>query len=222
MSKYRGLIFEGFSPRTPLGTAAPADALPDMSRYGNDGVFTDAPSWVQLPSGLWVLQFVNADTNYIILPGVVGDELDMGSKPFTMMVWANPDSWANAETPIFAGNSNSAALQHDINGQLKSLKVGINANGSGLIIPIGTWSLVGYTFEPFTAGTNQDFFVNEDWVADTWDFSFANTTDNISRERGIAGRYFDGSLTLPRIFNYKLTRDQINAHYAAERSLFGV
>ena len=60
MSKYKGCVFEGFSPRAPLGAVAPADALPDMSRYGNDGVFgggAAAPTWTQLPSGLWVLEF---------------------------------------------------------------------------------------------------------------------------------------------------------------------
>ena len=102
MSKYEGLVFEGNTPRTLVGAAAPADSLPDLSRFGNDGVFTNAPLWTQLPSGLWYIDFVAA-TSQLITIGDIG-------RARTIAFWVKLDS--NTESILqeeLAGGSISAA-----------------------------------------------------------------------------------------------------------------
>ena len=66
--KTTGCVFEGQRFRSP-DTVAPPDVLPDVSRFGNDGVFTDI-TWERLPSGLWVMDFNGATS--IITIGDIG------------------------------------------------------------------------------------------------------------------------------------------------------
>ena len=59
--KSTGLVFAF---RDYIGSAEPpATVLEDESRFGNDGAFLGdgEPDWVQLPSGLWVIDFDNVD-----------------------------------------------------------------------------------------------------------------------------------------------------------------
>jgi hypothetical protein len=55
-----------------------------MSRNHRHAVFTDAPTWVQLPSGLWCTQYVSAQTNYCTIPDIT--EL-LGATAATWMAW---------------------------------------------------------------------------------------------------------------------------------------
>jgi hypothetical protein len=61
-----------------------------MSRNHRDAVFTDAPTWVQLPSGLWCTQYVSAQTNYCTVPDIT--EL-LGATAATWMVWVRKDAY---------------------------------------------------------------------------------------------------------------------------------
>ncbi len=81
-----------FSARQHIGGVQPADALEDTTRFGNDGTFKGAgePDWVQLPSGLWVLQFDGAN-DFVDLPnnttlGTLGDS--------TVATWVFSDAIA--------------------------------------------------------------------------------------------------------------------------------
>jgi|TARA_Y100000310_G_scaffold16579_1_gene16523 hypothetical protein len=84
MSLAKGIVFEAKRYWSPVGKAAPPDSLPDVSRFGNDGTFTTAPDWVQLSSGLWVMDFVAA-SNELVTVGDIGTAR-------TLVFWLKPDS----------------------------------------------------------------------------------------------------------------------------------
>jgi hypothetical protein len=75
-----------------MGSAAPPQILQNKCRNHLDAAFTDAPTWVQLPSGLWALQFVSAQTNYCTIPDIT--EL-LGATAATWMAWVRVDAWVD-------------------------------------------------------------------------------------------------------------------------------
>ena len=52
--------------------------------------------------------------------------------------------------------------------------------------------------------------------------AFANAPAHNTFIGRAQANYFGGYIVMPRIYNYALTPDQINSHFAAERTLFGV
>ena len=79
--KTRGILFEG---RQYRGETTPPATLEDTSRFGNHGVFTNAPLWTRLPSDLWYIGFVAA-TLQLVTIGDIG-------KARTIAFWVNLDS----------------------------------------------------------------------------------------------------------------------------------
>jgi len=84
MSLTRDCVLSPVIHRSPFGTVAPPAVLTDASRWRHDGAFTNAPTWVQMPSGLWVIQFVAASTQLINCG-------DCGVAK-TVAFWISPDS----------------------------------------------------------------------------------------------------------------------------------
>ena len=63
--KAKGLVL---APRKYRGTVTPPSSWEDTSRFENDGVFPGGaadPTWTRLPSGLWVLDFVAANSELV-------------------------------------------------------------------------------------------------------------------------------------------------------------
>ncbi|MFA5379086.1 MAG: hypothetical protein WC455_25245 [Dehalococcoidia bacterium] len=86
----RGLCFETPILCSPRGSAAPPQILQNKCRNHLDAAFTDAPTWIQLPSGLWALQFVSAQTNYCTIPDI--PEL-LGATSATWLAWVRKDAY---------------------------------------------------------------------------------------------------------------------------------
>lgn len=82
--KTTGLVFCGKRYWSPYGSTAPANSLPDVSRYGNDGTFTNTPVWTQLPSGIWTIAFTAASSQLITIG-------DIGVAK-TICFWLKPDT----------------------------------------------------------------------------------------------------------------------------------
>jgi len=83
--KARGIIWEG---RQFRGSVDPPASWEDTCRFGHDGVFTNAPVWTKLPSGLWYLDFVAASSQLVTIGGIGAAK--------SLAFWLNPDS--NAES----------------------------------------------------------------------------------------------------------------------------
>ncbi len=91
----RSLCFETEVLCSPLHSAAPPNVIRDMSRNHRDAVFTDAPTWVQLPSGLWCTQYVSAQTNYCTITSPA--ELS-GATGATILAWVRKDAYVQYQS----------------------------------------------------------------------------------------------------------------------------
>ena len=223
MSKYEGLVFEGFSPRTPLGAAAPAASLPDMSRYGNDGVFTNAPTWTQLPSGLWYPDF-NGAANVVT---ITHDSSLTFNGDFSILLWVN-FLGAPAEYLISKGVGINTVQSYSLlttAGPLVNFQMGDLAM-TGLYLQhtsddtISGWTHIGVSL----LGTASTMLLNGviQTGAAAAGVRTTNTDNLLIGVRGDGFGEWTGGATLVRLFNYPLSTDQINAIFAAERTLFGV
>ncbi len=96
--KNKEILFEA---RRYRGKTTPPASLEDTSRYGNDGVFTNAPLWTRLLSKAWYIDFVAATLQLI----TVGD---IGSAQ-TIEFWVNLDSTTESILEELAANGISAA-----------------------------------------------------------------------------------------------------------------
>ena len=92
--KTKGILFEA---RQYRGATTPPATLEDVSRWGNDGVFTNAPTWTRLlPSGIWHLDFVAASSQLVTI-GDIG-------KARTLVFWVNLDSTSESILEELAAN----------------------------------------------------------------------------------------------------------------------
>ena len=94
----------------------------DKSKYGNHGTIT-GPTWVQLPSGIWVLYFdgTNDKVVFTFTPNIDLGDVDI----YTIIVWAKGDDFQGAvDRRIFdignSGNATPTVLIDFENGKVRS------------------------------------------------------------------------------------------------------
>lgn len=228
--KARGLVLEGKRFWSPDGVAPPA-SLPDVSRFGNNGTFTNNPTWVQLPSGLWVLNFVRASSQYISIP--TDPSLDIRSGGFSLMCWFNTveDSTQQGLIARVVPVTWNTYYYLSINASRGLTGEFVANGGGGLLINItfvflnNIWSHGALTYDG--PGGSLRLYLNTVEIGND-NAPAQGSVPAINQPLSIgaispvdAPQYFGGQIGLPIHYNYALSPDQINAHYAAERTLFG-
>ena len=216
-------VFEGKRYWSPYGSVAPAVGLPDMSRYGNDGVFgggAAAPTWVQEPNGLWVLEFDGSD--YILLGVDTFDGLYPGTTySGTFEFWMRyPTASASRH---FLNVEGGWLVYHNPAGQIYAFVTGSSADAA--ITPTDYDDDIWHHFA-FTWDTNlQQIFIDGAFIISDVPTALLNLS-TLSRQIAIGAdwrldrAFYIGYLGLIRFKNYVLTPDQINANYASERMWF--
>lgn len=227
----RGCVFESQRFWSPYGTAQPADVLPDVSRYGNDGAFSGAgePNWVQLPSGLWTLDFDGTDDR-IAIAHHPSHWLTAGG---TLMAWINPDNAGKNNVGRIIDkssgpNADNGYSCYTVPGT-NLLRIALKINtGGGIMcaddaIPIGSFSFIAITF---TAAGAIIHYVNGVLSGTPASSNAASGITDTGPlyigDRGTDTANFDGTIALPMIYNYVLSPDAINKMYQADRYLLGV
>lgn len=218
--KTKGCVFSGRRYWSPPGAAAPPLSLPDVSRYGNDGVFTNV-TWVQTPSGLWYCDAAGAAGDGIVL----GTDLSMALLRWTLKAWFNPDTVADLGKLIVRADANITTnyyLQHTPGGGLvQGFYDAAFRNIAGGKIYVGLWSMVAVTFD----GTYLRTFVNGVLEATSADLSaFTPPTGAVNTylcRNFNALTPYNGGMTLPLFANYPFSQDKVNEHFEAERRLVG-
>jgi len=217
--KTRGLVLD--SKRFRGGAVSPPLSLPDVSRFGNDGVFTDV-TWVRLPSGLWVMSF-NGTSSFVDCGNDVSFDL---TRSLTLIGWVKR---------AVMGATHRVLCKQDGGGftpymfQVTSANfVGFDVNDGGWLrfagtIPIDTgWHQVGVTFDVSLGADNIKIFVDGalDNAANRAVPLPVNVADVYIGRWGAT--YYNGYIILPCVFGYALDATAINRHYEAERRFFGV
>ncbi len=225
MSKYSGCVLDVARQR---GGATPSIVtLDDLSRYKNDGAMTDV-SWVQLPSGLWVMSFDGTDCR-VVCPNTI----TIGTSDFTIEVWARC-----TQLPTVAVSNQGLITADGVGAGLtvfyyveSNNRFRVHMNGTGrsgtltAALDLNAWVLYTTTFDRSGNAT----LYKSATLYDTIDISAevavsltapTPTLGDVGWAVGV-GEFF-GDMALARIYKYLLTPAQIRARYSATRRLFGV
>lgn len=205
-------------------TSTPTSSLVDRSRYKNNGTFSNV-SWVQLPSGVFVMQF-NGTTSYVEIADSPSMRMTQGG---TILAWIKANSAGESDNGRIIDKSSALG---SVNGYLLMIagtnNIYFQINGGTFLIssnnavPFSTHKLVAITF-----GANRKVYVNAVDVTASGGSETALPPNvsgavRIGNRAGATDRTFDGQIVLPRIYNRVLTQAQIARIFTSERGLFGV
>jgi len=201
------------------------DELYDRSRYGH--VCTSLtpgsePAWVQLPSGLWVMDF-DGDNDYVDLGN------DVSLYPLEMSagiwIWTEGIQPKGSSSPFYCGTRPWMFL---VDGSGENITARVETTPTGGLyptpdytpLPYNQWNLIFFTWKRPTL----NFYLNavlEATGARDEPLTFARIGVKLGQQANDATS-FKGKEALPRVWNYALTAGQIKNLFESERHLFGV
>ena len=206
------------------GTAlALIDKMLDISRYGNNGTFSNT-SWYQLPSGMWAMDFNGADS-YVEMADSPELRMTQGG---TISAWIYPKSIGENGGRIIDKSSggegeNGYKYQLTSNGRI-AFKID---NGTTLIssfsaVVLNTWQLATVTFD-----NGRKLLINGADVTNTGGAETALPPNvagvvAIGNRAGATDATFDGYISGLEISSNVLTTAQILAKYNAEKWWYGL
>lgn len=200
----------------------------DISGFGNDGAFgagAAAPTWYQLPSGLWVLSFdgddlVDCGADSSILPDA-----------YTAIIWSKWDSTSDDYLFAFGGAVDG---NNGLGVYLSRPYLFLNSDGNWAYFPTATatvltngdWHMAAFVLP----GAGQNDALTARFNLDGAEIALAgtNVTQPQKAKHGlrIGNRrnynYFDGLIGLVRICNRVLTPLEIQNHYNREKHYFDI
>lgn len=226
MSFTRGKVFESKRYWAPYGSVAPGAATwPDTSRYGSDGAITTA-TWVQLPSGLWALNFIAATPDYVTI-AANQTQLNFTSEDFSMVWRMRIDSLA-ADFIFYTRGAFQADGVYILYENTGDFMVVTNQAGAGNYqlsrtslggIVINTW----YTMGLSRVGASIRLYINgvddTDIVGVHVDPLTCARAALIGINNGLVNDPFDGQIATLAIYNYALSADEHNREYASDNYL---
>lgn len=195
------------------------------------------PTWVQLSSGLWVLNCAGADPDYIYSPAASNGDIEFTSSDFTIVMWIYP-------TTLTSGSSKNMISCHTgtySNGWVFYLSGGSTGQynwQSSLMCVHGSSQWVGFSTQ--TIGPNVWYLVGgtrtqtmlSPYINGRFNYQTVvgspGNPDAYSADCRIACRSVDlmspfyGYVGLPRIWNRALSPAEHMEIFNRERDLFGV
>lgn len=204
-------------------------ALQSASMLHHPMTLSGSPTWVQLASGLWVLDFDYFTPDFLECPAALTGDLDFTGGDFSLAIWANPETVAAARIlmlrgDLFVGDGWSFHLRAD-NGFGIDTYTGASARltySAAAEISAGSWALLGAT----RAGAACKVYKNGADVTDTAGSHLDPSTSNrkllIGIEDDESANPFNGMLWYPRCWNRKLEAAEMASMFGVERLLFGV
>ncbi len=196
----------------------------DLSRYKNHGAVTTA-TWVQEPSGLWVMAFDGA--NDWIDCG--GNASILSATQGTYEVWVKGIGTTGLAGKGPAG-TDELYLQWGVSPRIVYYRGGANiyrldALGAGVNTAIWNYVVLtsdGITIRLYINGEVEILITtvgvnNGDWFGDNGNFDLFS----IGSVRRVAPLYFTGDIGGVRLCNYALSAGNIAARFQAKRYLYG-
>lgn len=202
----------------------------DVAKPRHPCTMTSSPPWSQLASGIWVLNFVRADPDYISIPAASSADLNfVTANNFSGAVWinqthvaANRYFFSKAQSGLhgwfaYVGDTNPArfAVTTYNNGTLSMSYV-------NSAITAGIWYLVGWSRN----GASLRIYVNGRDVTDA-DENHTTITSAAARnfyvgaaDTGLNG--YNGYMGHPRIWSRPLAPAEHMQIWNEERDLLGV
>ena len=188
------------------------------------------PAWTQLASGIWVLNFVRADGDYISVPNASAADLNfVTATPFSGAVWVNQTHVANNRYFLgkhhpgldgwctYIGDTNPA--RYAVSTQNNGTPALTYVNSA---ITAGIWYLLGFS----RSGASVRLYINGVDATGNAENHTTITSANGhnfyvgSSDAGANG--YNGYLGWPRIWSRALAPAEHRQIWDAERHLFGV
>jgi len=200
--------------------------LHDHSRFGNDGAFPGAganPTWVQLPSGLWVMSF-DGDDDYINIPN--HPSLIIGTNDFTVKTWASLVALPTDAAPCMVTKGIAGAGEWMLRFDVASTRIGFYADAGAInLFDAGATDIRGAGYQYVVMcrrGTTAYLYLNAVQIGTQAAVGAVDldTAMDLRLSAGVAVRDWHGTIALTCIYTYALTPAQIRAHYAATRRFF--
>lgn len=91
----------------PFFEAVGAVDVKDIAKPHHVATQTNSPTWTQLPSGLWVLDFDSAIPEYLQIAAAASVDLDFIAQAFSFVWWMNLDSIANSPMVFCRGSAST-------------------------------------------------------------------------------------------------------------------
>lgn len=215
----RGVVLQ---PEASIDVEPDATTLYDLSRYGNDGTFTNSPTWVQEPTGLWVMNFVAASSQYITITDNVSLDPPHG---YTIAAWINPNTISGNAGIVNKGDLDATGAGYTIR-QTDAQVVGYLYNAAGNRCLLSTGNVLAantWLFALVTAdGSNGYLYVNGVQAVTAACVGIKHDVLNLSIARVKTYNYFDGNIGGLLILSYALSAGQVLQHYQTTKHLFGV
>lgn len=223
--KTSGIVFEGQRFWSPYGAVAPPAAIwPDVSRYGNDGTITTA-TWVQLPSGLWVLDFNSATPDYVTIPAAF-TQLDFTSQDFSLVARVNVDAFSALYSGIFergATGTDGYVFRIRNNGEIRlwtsQTPVNQRSDSNVGVVTVGSWVTIGFSRNGASVRLYADGIDVTATPAVHIDPLTSARSAKIGIQDNLTGFPFDGKIALLQIYDYALSADEHNKAYASANYL---
>jgi len=215
-----GLLFS-LTMEEATGTAITGDA----AKPHHTTSLTHSPAWVQLPSGVWVMDFNSAHPDYLQCSAATTADLDFTSGAFSVSMWIKQH--ASVASTRYLINRGDGAGAHGwcittYNNYLywgTPGSVEIRSTGA---FSINVWSLIIVT----KSGTLGKSFVNGIELSYILQGALNPTTDTEKLLIGIfndeATGAWDGEIWNPRIWNRALSPEEIYYMFQRERWMFRV
>lgn len=206
------------------GGAEPSTVtLHDHSRFDNDGAMTNV-TWVQLPSGLWVMSF-NGTNSKVDFSASLELFPNDGINDWSIDFWVYGDSAVEGSYREIVSHNHSAPGGFYI-GHTNAVPAGMRLGGecfggfTAYDMPFDAWHYMCFCKRTGVGATT--FHVDGVQVATgSW---VAGPDIPIFRIgiQYVGGEWWDGYVALLRAYTYALTPGQILQRFEATRRLFGV
>ena len=238
----RGMIYRGLSYNLSLGCSLVLD-LPhnegtgsmvfDTSPYHQDMIAVGwpappVPGWFFLPSGQPAIAYDGVH-NYGVRPAGASTPLNFTSQDFTLLMWCGSMLAGGSYMLMTQGKVDVCGWEFYLTGGVNTISLRTNQAGShtgisaiGAFIPGMDWKLIGVT----RRRSGGQFYVNGQPVATTLGSGLLDPVSGAGHEfmagKGELGNYFEGAISITRIWARQLSDDEMESIFNTERSLFGV
>lgn len=222
MSKTTGLVFEG---ERSIDVEPDATVLYDRSRYGHNGTFKSAnrPDWIQLPSGLWVLNFLAQDYIDLRVGGSTSPSLDFtAGQAWSVVGWFYHKASPSQVHNFFMGkesyygitfrfSSTNTYQFREEDGDYHTLLS--NASAYDEVWTHLGWISNGTTISLYINGAYRNAVTPTTTTLEIWLYGATEVT---------LGTYSYEGAVLADVYNYAFSAGKIKQRYEAERHFFGV
>lgn len=211
-------INQGLLLSIPMREGTGSSVVADVARPHHPITQVHAPSWTQLPSGLWVLDFDSAHPDYLVCPAASCADLAFTTGLFSGAIWVNLTTNTGPVIGKRAAGGNGWVLYAP--GITSRGLYGSGGSATAGAIPASIWSLLGWSR---TSTTTVRHYLNgiDDTTSETFaspsaagDLEIATYSGAIP---GIKGRLWN-----PRIWGRALSPSEHMSIFKRERHLFGL